>query len=60
MDEFVVYEQGDLNFEHNVVQFQKRLEGPLDVLVCEYVNDTRQSLFHHINCLITPASVLTK
>ena len=41
-----------------VVQFQQLLEGPIDVLLCERVNDLRHSLFHLLNCLITKASEL--
>ena len=39
------------------VPFQKLLEGPMEVLFCEHVNDLRHSLFH-LNCLITRASEL--
>ena len=31
-------------------------EGPMEVLLCERVNDLRHSLFHPLNCLITTAS----
>ena len=41
-----------------VVQFQQLLEGPMEVLLCERVNDLRNSLFHLLNCLITTASEL--
>ena len=30
----------------------------MDVLLCESVNDLRDSLFHLLNCLITTASEL--
>ena len=40
------------------VPFQQLLERPMDVLLCERVNDLRHSLFHHLNCLITTASEL--
>ncbi len=39
-----------------VVPFQQLLEGPMDVLLCEHVNDLHRSLFHLLNCLITTAS----
>ena len=38
-----------------VVLFQQLLEGPMEVLLCERVNDFCHSLFH-LNCLITTAS----
>ena len=41
-----------------VVPFQQLLEGPIDVLLCERVNDLCHSLFHLLNCLITTASEL--
>ena len=41
-----------------VVRFQQLLEGPMQVLLCECVNDLRHSLFHLLNCLITTASEL--
>ena len=34
------------------------LEGPMEVLLCEHVNDLRHSLFHLLNSLITTASEL--
>ena len=40
-----------------VVSFQLLLEGIMEVILCERVNDLRQSLFHLLNCLITTASV---
>ena len=42
----------------HVVPFQQLLEGPMEVLLCEHVNDLRHSLFHLLNCLITTASEL--
>ena len=39
-----------------VVPFQQLLEGPMEALLCECVNDLRQSHFHLLNCLITTAS----
>ena len=39
-----------------VVPFQQLLQGPMEVLLCEPVNNLRHSLFHHFNCLITTAS----
>ena len=41
-----------------VVPFQQLLEGPMEVLLCDRVNDLRPSLFHLLNCLITTASEL--
>ena len=41
-----------------VVPFQQLLERPMEVLLCERVNDLRHSLFHLLNCLITTASEL--
>ena len=41
-----------------VVPFQQLLEDPMEVLLCERVNDFRQSLFHLLNSLITTASEL--
>ena len=41
-----------------VVPFQQLLEGPIEVFLCERVNDFRHSLFHLLNCLITTASEL--
>ena len=38
-----------------VVPFQQLLEGPMEVLLCERINDLRHSLFH-LNYLITTAS----
>ena len=39
-----------------VVPLQQLLEGPMEVLLCERVNDFRHGLFHLLNCLITTAS----
>ena len=41
-----------------VLPFQQLLEGPMEGLFCERVNDLRHSLFHLLNCLITTASEL--
>ncbi len=41
-----------------VVPFQQLLEGLMEVLLCQRVNDFRHSLFHLLNCLITTASEL--
>ena len=41
-----------------VVPFQQLLEGSMEVLLCEHVNDLRHSLFYLLNCLITTASGL--
>ena len=35
-----------------VVPFQQLLQGPIEVLLCEHVNDLRHSLFHLLNCLL--------
>ena len=40
----------------NTVLFQQLLEDPMEVLLCERVNDLHHSLFHLLNCLITTAS----
>ena len=39
-----------------VVPYQQLLEGPIEVILCERVNDLRHSLFHRLNCLIMTAS----
>ena len=39
-----------------LVLLQQLLEGPIQVLLCERVNDLRHCLFHLLNCLITTAS----
>ena len=41
-----------------MVPFQQQLEGPMEVLLCEHVNDLRHNLFHLLNCLITTDSEL--
>ena len=41
-----------------VLPFQQLLEGSMEDLLCERVNDLRHSLFHLLNCLITTASEL--
>ena len=41
-----------------LVPFHTFLEGPMEVLLCERVNDLRHSLIHHLNCLIMTASEL--
>ena len=38
--------------------FQQLLEGPIEVFLCERVNDLCHSLFHLLSCLITTASEL--
>ena len=43
-----------------VVLFKQLLEGPMEVLLCERVNDLRHSRFHLLNCLITTACELRK
>ena len=42
------------------VPFQQLLEGPMEVLLLERVNDLRHSLFHLLNCLITTACELSE
>ena len=39
-----------------LILFQEFLEGRMEVLLCERVNDLRRNLFHLLNCLITTAS----
>ena len=41
-----------------VIPFQQLLEGPMEVHLCERVNDLHHNLFHLLNCLITTASKL--
>ena len=41
-----------------LVPFQQLLKGPMEVFLCEHINDLRHSLFHFLNCLITTASEL--
>ena len=41
-----------------LVPFQQLLEGLIEVLLRERVNDLRHSLFHLLSCLITTASEL--
>ena len=41
-----------------VLPFQQLLEGPMEVFLCERINNLPHSLFHFLNCLITPASEL--
>ena len=41
-----------------IYEDQQLLEGPMEVLLCERVNDLRRSLFHVLNCLIKTASEL--
>ena len=38
--------------------WQHLLEGPMEVLLCECVNDLYHSPFHLLNCLITTACEL--
>ena len=45
-------------FNALVALFQQLLEGPMEVLLCERVNDLRHRLFHLLNCLITTPSEL--
>ena len=39
-----------------VVPFQQLQEGPMELLLCERVNDLCHSFFHLLNCLIMTAS----
>ena len=41
-----------------VVPFQQLLQGLMEVLLCDCLNNLRRSLFHLLNCLITTASEL--
>ena len=41
-----------------VVPFQHLLEGPMQVLLCERVNDLRHSLFHLLFFLLATTSEL--
>ena len=41
-----------------VVPFKQLLEGLMEVLLCEHINDLRHSLFHLLNCLIMTVSEL--
>ena len=41
-----------------VVPFQQLLQGTIEVLMCECVNDLRHSLFYLLKCLIMTASEL--
>ena len=41
-----------------VVPLQQLLEGPMEVLSCERVDDLRHSLFHLLNYLIMTVSKL--
>ena len=41
-----------------VVPFQQLLEVPMEILLCERVNDFRHSHFHLLNCFITTTSEL--
>ena len=41
-----------------LVQLQKLLEGPIEILFCERVNDLRYSLFYLFNCPQTTVSEL--
>ena len=44
--------------EMHLLPFQELRQGPIEVLLCERVNDLRHSLFHLLNCLITTDSEL--
>ena len=54
----ILFEVISSNCNALVVPFQQLLEDPMEVLLCERVNDLRHSLFHLLNCLITTASEL--
>ena len=40
-----------------VLLFQELLEGPVEDLLCERVNDLSQSPFHLLNCLMTASEL---
>ena len=48
----VPFEVISSGFNALVIPFQQLLEGPMEVLLCERVNDLRHSLFYLLNCLI--------
>ena len=47
-----------MKFNTLVVPIQHLLQGPMEVILCESINDLGHSLFHLLNCLITTASEL--
>ena len=47
-----------LRLQTLVGMFQQILEGTMEVLLCERINDLRHSLFNLLNCLITTACEL--
>ena len=53
-----LFEVTSSDYNALVVPFNQLLEDPIEVLLCERVNDLRHGLFHLINCLITTASEL--
>ena len=44
------------SFISSIGLFQQLLEGPMEVLLCEHVNDLHHSLFHLLNCLLPQLS----
>ena len=49
IDTLVLFEVISSGCSALVVPFQQLLEGSMQVLLCERVNDLRQSLFHLLN-----------
>ena len=45
-------------FKNAILTWGLLLEGPMEVLLCERVNDLRHSLFHLLNCLITTGQIV--
>ena len=60
MKDLAPFEVISSDFNALVVLLQQLLEDPMEVLLCERVNDLRHSLFHLLNCLITTAYELRK
>ena len=54
----VPFEAISFSCNAHLVPFKQLLEGPMEVLLCERVNDLRHSLFHLLICLITTDSEL--
>ena len=42
-------------FKYGIFKYKQILEDPMEVLLCECVNDLHYSLFHFLNCLIMTA-----
>ena len=58
MKHFVSFEVISSSCNALVVPFQQFLQLPMELLLCDHVNDLRHSIFHLLNCLITTASEL--